>query len=219
MHVLIVEDDSMLAEALSAGLGQLAWSSEIASDAVAAQLALVEHHFSAILLDLQLPGASGLSVLTRLRSRYDATPVLIITARDALSDRIKGLDAGADDYIVKPFEPDELFARLRAVVRRAQGRTSAQLRASNVVLDPGTQSVVAGGVPVELSLHEYRTLLALMERPGRVVTREQLEASVYGDAGAIQSNAIAVYVHQLRKKLGDELIKTVPGFGYRVGAP
>jgi two-component system OmpR family response regulator len=143
--------------------------------------------------------------------------VLIVTARDALSDRIAGLDAGADDYVVKPFELDELGARVRAVVRRSQGRVSPKLTHGDVTVDPARRSVSRAGTPVTLSVNEYRTLLALMERRGWVVTRAQIEDAVYGGAGSIESNTIAVYVHQLRRKLGDDFIATVHGFGYRVG--
>lgn len=217
MHILLVEDDSMLADALRSGLEQNAWTIDWSRDAAAAKLALIDHAYTAVLLDLGLPGASGLSVLEAMRSRYDATPVLIVTARDKLSDRIRGLDAGADDYIVKPFQLDELYARLRAVVRRSQGRVSPVLSYRDIALDPGRRAVTRARARVDLSLHEYRTLLALMERQGRVVTRSQLEDAVYGGSAAIESNTIAVYVHQLRRKLGDDLIVTVHGHGYRIG--
>ncbi|MFH0128757.1 response regulator transcription factor [Variovorax sp. EL159] len=217
MHILLVEDDAMLASAVAAGLKQNGWSVECAEDAAAARLALTDHHFTAVLLDLQLPGASGLSVLTFMRGRYDGTPVLIVTARDQLSDRVRGLDAGADDYLVKPFQLDELYARLRALTRRSQGRVTEVLTAGQVTLDPARRVVTRANEPVALSAYEYRTLLALMERQRRVVTRDQLEDMIYGDSGTIESNTVAVYVHQLRRKLGEDLIATVHGFGYRIG--
>jgi two-component system OmpR family response regulator len=217
MHILLVEDDAMLSRAVSAGLRQNDWSVECVGDAAGARLALSDHHFHAVLLDLQLPGASGMSVLSFLRARHDGTPVLIITARDQLSDRVRGLDAGADDYLVKPFQLDELYARLRALVRRSQGRVTEVLTAGSVTLDPGRRVVMRENEPVALSAHEYRTLLTLMERQTRVVTRDQLEQVLYGDAGTVESNTIAVYIHQLRRKLGDDLIATVHGFGYRIG--
>ncbi|WFC43947.1 response regulator transcription factor [Pseudoxanthomonas sp. SE1] len=207
----------MLGDALAAALAQDGWSIDRAEDAPAARLALVEHGYTAVLLDLGLPRGSGLDVLAALRQRYDTTPVLIITARDQLSDRVRGLDAGADDYIVKPFETGELGARLRAVVRRTQGRVAPVLRHGDIVLDPADRSVRQNDRPIKLGVHEYRTLLALMERPGRVIARETLESLVYGGDGAIESNTIAVYIHQLRKKLGDGVIATVHGFGYRLG--
>lgn len=216
-RLLLVEDDRMLGDALAAALAQDGWSIDRAEDAAAARLALVDHGYTAVLLDLGLPRGSGLDVLASLRQRYDTTPVLIITARDQLSDRVRGLDAGADDYIVKPFEAGELGARLRAVVRRTQGRVAPVLRHGDIVLDPADRSVRQGERPVRLGVHEYRTLLALMERPGRVIARETLESLVYGGDGAIESNTIAVYIHQLRKKLGDGVIATVHGFGYRLG--
>lgn len=216
-RLLLVEDDRMLGDALAAALAQDGWSIDRAEDAAAARLALVDHGYTAVLLDLGLPRGSGLDVLASLRQRYDTTPVLIITARDQLSDRVRGLDAGADDYIVKPFEAGELGARLRAVVRRTQGRVAPVLRHGDIVLDPADRSVRQGDRPVRLGVHEYRTLLALMERPGRVIARETLESLVYGGDGAIESNTIAVYIHQLRKKLGDGVISTVHGFGYRLG--
>jgi two-component system OmpR family response regulator len=217
LHILLVEDDAMLAGAIAEGVRRNGYTVDHASDAKAAALALVDHTYTAVLLDLGLPGGSGLSLLSKLRSGYDATPVLIISARDALSERIQGLDAGADDYIVKPFSIDELCARLRAVERRAQGRVSPKLVYRNVSLDPWQRQVTLGDSPVALSIHEYRTLLALMERSGRVVTRDQMEQAVYGGDGTIESNTIAVYVHQLRRKLGEDLIATVHGVGYRLG--
>lgn len=216
MNLLLVEDDTMLAEALCAGMRQHGFHVDTVGDAARARTALVDHSYDAVLLDLGLPGSSGLSVLSFVRGRYDTTPVLIITARDKLSDRIAGLDAGADDYIVKPFQPDELYARLRAVMRRSQGRVSPVLSHHGVVLDPSRREVTRDGVAVSLSAHEFRTLLLLMERQGRVVTREQLEEAVYGSSGTIESNTIAVYVHQLRRKLGEQLIATVHGQGYRI---
>jgi two-component system OmpR family response regulator len=217
MNLLLVEDDEMLAHAVRTGLQRDDWRVEWVADAAAARLALADHGYAAVLLDLGLPRGSGLGVLQAMRQRYDPTPVLIVTARDSLSDRIAGLDAGADDYVVKPFELDELGARLRAVVRRAQGRVSPKLAHGDVTVDPARRSVVRAGAPVTLSVNEYRTLLALMERRGWVVTRAQLEDAVYGGTGSIESNTIAVYIHQLRRKLGDDFIATVHGFGYRVG--
>jgi two-component system OmpR family response regulator len=219
MQILLVEDDTMLAEAVEGGLRQQGWAVDRAGDVAAARLALLDHGYGAVLLDLGLPRGSGLDVLRAMRGRYDATPVLIMTARDQLSERIHGLDAGADDYLVKPFPLDELYARLRAVLRRSQGRVSAVLQHEALCLDPARRRVTLDGRDVPLSIHEYRTLLALMERRGWVVTRAQLEDSVYGGDGTIESNTIAVYIHQLRRKLGNELIATVHGFGYRIGEP
>ena len=218
MQLLLVEDDAMLAHALATGLERAGYRVDRASDVPAARLALRDHAYTAVLLDLGLPSGSGLQVLRGVRERYDTTPVIILTARDQLSERIAGLDAGADDYLVKPFQPDELAARLRAVLRRAHGRVAPVLVARSIRLDPATRSVTRDDQPVALSLHEYRTLLALMERSGRIVTRPQLEEAVYGGESSIESNTVAVYVHQLRRKLGDDLITTVHGHGYRLGA-
>lgn len=219
MLILLVEDDAMLADAVRAGLQQDEWKVDWVRDAASAKLSLMDHAYAAVLLDLGLPGGSGLAVLESLRSGYDATPVLIVTARDNLSDRIRGLDAGADDYIVKPIQLDELYARLRAVVRRSQGRVSPVLIFRDITVDPGRRVVTRDGERVTLGVHEYRTLLALMERQGRVVTRDQLEDAVYGGDSSIESNTIAVYIHQLRRKLGEDLIATEHGYGYRIGEP
>ena len=216
MQVLLVEDDAMLASALRDALVVDGWSVDHATDLPTARIALTDHGYDAVLLDLGLPGGSGLQVLTGLRNRYDVTPVVIVTARDRLSERIAGLDAGADDYLVKPFDVDEMRARLRAVLRRARGRVAPVLGVGRIRLDPATRRVTRAGEPVELSLHEYRTLLALLERAGQLVTRDQLEAELYGQDHHIESNTIAVYIHQLRRKLGESLIETVHGQGYRL---
>lgn len=215
--ILLVEDDRMLSSAVAAALRQDTWHVDIAHDASSAQVALVDHAYAALLLDLGLPNGSGLDVLRAVRARYDATPALIITARDQLGDRIKGLDAGADDYIVKPFQIDELLARLRAVLRRASGHVAPMLHYKNISVDPARRVVTRGGQRVRLSVHEYRTLLALMERQGRTVPRANLEDLIYGGSATIESNTIAVYIHQLRRKLGENLIATVHGYGYRLG--
>ena len=215
--ILLVEDDRMLSEAVASALRQDAWHVDAAYDARSAQIALVDHAYAALLLDLGLPGGSGIDVLHALRGRYDATPALVITARDQLRDRIHGLDAGADDYIVKPFQIDELLARLRAVLRRSTGRVAPVLHYGNISVDPARRAVTRAGKPVRLSVHEYRTLLALMERQGRVVARAHLEDVIYGGSASIESNTIAVYIHQLRRKLGESLIATVHGYGYRLG--
>lgn len=176
---------------LGDALAQDGWSIDRAEDAASTRLALVDHGYTAALLDLDLPRGSGLDVLIALRQRYDTTPVLIITARDQLSDRVRGLDAGADDYIVKPFEAGELGARLRAVVRRTQGRVAPVLRHGDIVLDPADRSVRLSDRPVRLGVHEYRTLLALMERPGRVIAHDMLESLVYGSDDACIEGGIA----------------------------
>ncbi|MEF7617479.1 response regulator transcription factor [Aquincola sp. MAHUQ-54] len=217
MHLLLVEDDDMLADAVCDAARQNGWRIDRVGEAAGARVALVDHAYSAVLLDLSLPGDSGLAVLKGMRGRYDVTPVLILTARTLLSERIAGLDAGADDYLVKPFQLDELWARVRAVVRRSQGRVVPVVSYKDIQLDRNKRLVTRGGERVTLSSHEYRTLLALLERPGHVVTRDHLEDVVYGHASTIESNTIAVFIHQLRKKLGDGVITTVHGHGYMIG--
>lgn len=215
--LLLVEDDRMLCDTLAAALRQDSWHVDVAHDGRAAQTALIDHGYAAVLLDLGLPDRSGVEVLSSLRARYDATPALIITACDQLGDRIRGLDAGADDYLVKPFQIEELLARLRAVLRRVNGQVAPVLRYKNISMDPVRRRVMRGDQHVRLSMHEFRTLLALMERQGRVVPRSHLEDLIYGGSTTIESNTIAVYIHQLRRKLGEDLIATVHGYGYRLG--
>ena len=216
-ELLLIEDDHMLGRALTAALGQEGWRVAHCEDAASARTALVDHAFAAVLLDLGLPGGSGLEVLTMMRSRYDPTPVLIITARDQLSDRVRGLDAGADDYIVKPFQRDEMLARLRAVLRRSRGAVTPMLRWRDVEIDPAAQTVTRGGRRIGLSANEFRILRVLFESGGRVLSRDQLQDRLYGSDAEIGSNTVAVYVHQLRRKLGDDVVVTELGFGYRIG--
>jgi two-component system OmpR family response regulator len=219
MYLLLVEDDPMLGEAICEGARQSGWSIDHVCDAHAARAALTDHAYAGVLLDIGLPGDSGLTVLRFLRARYDPTPVLILTARGQLSERISGLDAGADDYLVKPFQFDELWARIRSVIRRSQGRVIPVFTRGDVQVDRSRRVVSKAGVEVVLSAHEYRTLLALLERPGHVVTRDHLHDVVYGTASNVESNTIAVFIHQLRRKLGDDLIRTVHGLGYVIGQP
>ncbi len=206
----------MLGDALHTALVQDGTRVDWVRSLTAARLALVDHGYQVVLLDLGLPEGSGLTLLRNLRANFDTIPVVIITARDRLSDRVQGLDAGADDYLVKPFQSDELLARLRAVIRRSSNSVVSVLRCRDVVLDPARRVVNRGGSEVSLSTNEYRTLLALMQRVGQTVNRDQLEVAVYGSSGTIESNTVAVFIHQLRRKLGDELIETVHGLGYRI---
>jgi two-component system, OmpR family, response regulator len=216
--LLLVEDDPQLGEAVRDGLRQDGYAVDWARDGAMARTLLdAEHAYQAVLLDLSLPHESGLSILKGLRLRQDPTPVLVITARDAVAERIEGLDLGADDYLVKPFDLDELAARLRAVMRRRQGAVVAELRHGRVRMDVPRRAVYLEDTPVSVSAQEFRTLMALMQRSGRVVPRRELEEAVYGWNAGIESNAIEVYVHQLRRKLGSDVIETVRGFGYRVG--
>jgi two-component system OmpR family response regulator len=218
LHILLVEDDVMLAEAVCDGARQQGLQIDHAADVASARLALLDRLYSVVLLDLGLPRESGLSLLASMRARYDVTPVLILTARGQMSERIAGLDAGADDYLVKPFEFDELWARVRAVIRRSQGRVVPLLTCRDIEVDVAKRAVTRGGERVALSAYEYRTLLALLERPGHVITRSHLEEMVYDGAGDVGSNTIAVFIHQLRRKLGDDVILTVHGQGYTIGA-
>jgi two-component system OmpR family response regulator len=215
--ILLVEDDHMLGRALTAALGQEGWRVVRHEDARSAQAALVDHGFVAVLLDLGLARGSGLDVLATMRERHDATPVLIITARDQLSDRIRGLDAGADDYIVKPFQRDEMLARLRAVLRRTCGKVTPVLRWRDVEVDPGASTAYLNGKRIGLSANEFRILQVLFEARGRVLSRDQLQDCLCRGGTEVGSNVVAVYVHQLRRKLGDGVVVTEVGLGYRAG--
>jgi len=219
MRLLLVEDDRMIGESLRRALRQSGYAVDWVRDGRAADGALVSERFDLVLLDLGLPERDGMEVLRALRARADRTPVIVLTARDALASRVQGLDAGADDYLVKPFELDELLARIRAVVRRQSGRAEPAIEVGGVTLDSSTREVRLEGVPLALSAREYAVLEALMLRPGAILSRAQLEDRLYGWGEELESNAISVYVHQLRRKLGDGFIHTVRGVGYYVGTP
>ncbi|HMC15357.1 MAG TPA: response regulator [Albitalea sp.] len=227
MRLLLVEDDRMIGESLRSALRLEGYAVDWVRDAAAAQATLASERFDLVLLDLGLPaggaGASGthvgdgLDVLRALRDRKDPTPAIVLTARDGLGDRVAGLDAGADDYLVKPFELDELNARIRAVLRRHSGRAQTVLTHGGVTLDPATRQVTKDGQPVLLSAREFAVLEALMVRPGALLSRAQLEDRLYGWGEEIESNAVSVYIHQLRRKLGADFIQNVRGVGYFVG--
>ena len=216
MRVLVVEDDRMIAKGLHTALKQDGYAVDGVSDGRSAAEALRSSRFDVVLLDLGLPERDGLEVLRELRSRGDATPVIIVTARDDVHNRIQGLDAGADDYIVKPFDLDEVAARMRSVLRRAAGRGDPCIRHRGITLDPVSHAVERDGEPVVLSAHEFAVLEALLQRPGTVLSRAQLEDRLYGWSEGIESNAIEVYVHGLRRKLGSDAIRTLRGVGYFV---
>jgi two-component system OmpR family response regulator/two-component system response regulator QseB len=216
MRILLVEDDALLGDALQAGLRQAGFAVDWLRDGSAADAALRVENFAAVVLDLGLPKLAGFEVLRKLRSRDDRTPVLILTARDAVDDRVKGLDTGADDYVVKPIAIAELAARLRALVRRSQGGAGGALRVGELEIDPAARSVNLAGVPVELQPREFAVLLELVLNAGRVLTRTQLESRLYEWGDALESNAIEVHVHHLRRKLAPALIRTVRGVGYMV---
>ncbi|SIT72654.1 two component transcriptional regulator, winged helix family [Burkholderia sp. b13] len=214
MRVLLVEDDPMIAEGVRKALRADGWAVDWVQDGAAAILAADGEPYDLMLLDLGLPQRDGLDVLKTVRAKKHALPVLIVTARDAVADRVKGLDAGADDYLVKPFDLDELGARMRALVRRQAGRTETVIRHRGLTLDPAAREVTLDGVPVALSAREYGLLEALLARPGAVLSKSQLEEKIYGWGEEIGSNTVEVYIHSLRKKLGTELIRTVRGLGY-----
>jgi DNA-binding response OmpR family regulator len=218
MRLLLVEDDRMIGDGLRNALRQAGYAADLVRDGHAADSTLATERFDVVLLDLGLPVRDGMDVLRAMRARGDHTPVIILTARDELGSRVRGLDAGADDYIVKPFELDELLARIRAVVRRQSGRAQPLQRAGAVTLDPSARQVTHAGTPVPLSAREYAVLEALMLRPGAILSRAQLEDRLYGWGEELESNAISVYVHQLRRKLGDDFIRTVRGVGYYIVA-
>jgi DNA-binding response OmpR family regulator len=216
MRVLLVEDDEMIGQGLHTALRQMSFAVDWMRDGKSAGAALQSSHFDLVLLDLGLPHRDGIDVLRELRKRGDATPVIILTARDDIQHRIAGLDAGADDYIVKPFDLDEVTARMRSVLRRAAGRGDPGIQHGNLRLDPVTRTVEREGIPVPLSGHEYAVLEALLQRPGAVLSRAQLEDRLYGWDEQIGSNAVEVYVHGLRRKLGSGAIRTLRGVGYFV---
>jgi two-component system response regulator QseB len=214
MRVLLVEDDAMIGESVAAGLRLAGHAVDWVQDGRAAEAALAAPGHELVLLDLGLPRKSGLDVLKGLRAAGADLPVLVITARDAVADRIAGLDAGADDYIVKPFDLDELAARIRAVARRRAGRGAPVIEYGALRFDPATRQVSVGGAAVALSGRELAVLEALLERPGAVLSRAQLEERLYGWREEIESNTVEVHIHALRRKLGPELIRTLRGVGY-----
>ena len=216
MRVLLVEDDPQLGDGLAAGLRQSGFAVDWLKDGVSADGALKSERFDLVVLDLGLPRLSGMDLLRRLRARKETLPVLILTARDAVADKIAGLDAGADDYLVQPIDLDELAARLRALTRRSGGRAMPKLIHGALEIDPATHQVLRAGQPVELGPREYAILHALLERAGQVLTRAQLESSIYGWSEEPDSNAVEVHIHHLRRKLGADFIKTLRGVGYLV---
>ena len=216
MRVLLAEDDPMIGRAVESGLRESTCAVDWARDGVEAQLALANGVYDLVLLDLGLPRRNGLDILEALRRAGSELPVVVITARDAVGDRIAGLDRGADDYIVKPFDLDELLARVRAVMRRRRGRASCQATYGALTVDVSKRKVAFGGRDIELSPREFAVLEALMAEPGAVVSREKLEDAVYGWGEEVGSNSIEVHLHHLRRKLKPELIRNVRGVGYRI---
>jgi two-component system OmpR family response regulator len=216
MRILLVEDDPMIGQAVSVALADHAHAVDWVTDGLAAQAALHHSPYQAVLLDLGLPGQDGLEVLRRLRSTGAPIPVIILTARDGVQDRIRGLDLGADDYLLKPFDVDELMARLRAIVRRATGQAAPVFDNGIVALDPATHEARAAGSSHLLSAREFSLLHALLLRPGAILTRRELEERIYGWNEEVESNAVDFLIHGVRKKLGATVIKNVRGAGWMV---
>lgn len=219
MRLLLIEDDRMIGRALKQGLSDAGMVVDWVTDVSAAELALLHDVYALVLLDLGLPGPDGMTLLKQLRARQHPISVLIITARDSLNDRLAGLNAGADDYLLKPFDLDELIARIRAVVRRSHHTGTPWLECGALRLDPEQKTVTLHGEPVALSAREFAVLETLMQRPGTVISRAQLEDSLYGWEHEIGSNAIEVHLHHLRRKLGAHVIGNVRGLGYKVLLP
>ena len=219
MRILLAEDDPLLGDGLRAGLRQAGFLVDWVRDGLAAERELRAQPYAAAVLDLGLPLMDGMDVLASVRRAGVTLPVLVLTARDAVPDRIKGLDTGADDYVVKPVDLDELAARLRALVRRAAGQPQGLLQAGSLQLDPAARTVQQGGTPVALSTREIDLLQALMLNAGRVLSREQLEQHLYSWGREVDSNAVEVHIHHLRKKLGTDCIQTVRGVGYLLPRP
>jgi two-component system response regulator QseB len=216
MRVLVVEDDPMIGRAVVNGMQDAGYAVDWVRDGAAAELALGHGAYDLALLDLGLPRKDGLEVLKSVRRARSDVPVLIITARDAVADRVAGLDVGADDYLVKPFDLDELLARARAVIRRRAGRGNPEIVHGALSLDPVRRRVLFRGTPVELSAREFAILEALMQEPGAVVSRDKLEDAVYGWGAEVGSNTVEVHLHHLRRKLEPGLIRNVRGVGYRI---
>jgi two-component system response regulator QseB len=219
MRILLAEDDPMIGASVRRGLAQDGFAVDWVPDGRAAELALAEHVHDALLLDLGLPRKTGLDVLAAMRRAGDTRPVLILTAHDAIGDRVAGLDAGADDYLVKPFALDELAARLRALLRRRSGRAEPVVAWGGIELNPATRQVRRNGELIALSAREFALLEALLARPGAILSRAQLEDKLYGWNDGVESNAVEVHIHALRKKLGADLIRNVRGVGWMAAKP
>lgn len=218
VRLLLVEDDAMIGESIEEGLRSEAYAVDWVRDGVAAGMALGHTEYDLVLLDLGLPGKQGLDVLRTLRQDGNGAAVLIITARDSTQARVEGLDSGADDYLVKPFDLDELFARVRALLRRRVGRSQASVVHGALVLNLASRDVTFGGQSVHVSAREFAVLRALLDNPGAVLSKAQLESKLYGWNAGIESNTIDVYIHHLRKKFGAGFIKNIRGVGFKIAA-
>lgn len=218
MRILVVEDDTILADGIVAGLRLAGLTVDLVGTHADARAALEVEPFDAVVLDIMLPDGSGIELTRSLRARGDRTPILLLTALDDVADRVRGLDDGADDYLGKPFDLDELAARLRAIARRAEGRASATISAAGLVLDPARHRVLRDGIAIDVTRREFAILSAIAEHPGIIRSRTELEERLYGWQEDIDSNAVEVHIHNLRQKLGRDLIETVRGLGYRLKA-
>ncbi len=214
MHLLLVEDDELLGDGIQAVLNGRGYEVDWVRDGNSALAVLKQARHDVVILDLNLPELSGFEVLQRLRETGIQVPVLVLTARGEVVDRVRALDGGADDYVVKPFDVDELGARIRALTRRSRGQTTELLRNGDLLMDPAARTLTVGGRPVSLSVKEFAVLQILLENPGRVLSRRHLEQRIYGSGEEVESNAVEVHIHHLRKKLGRNPIRTVRGVGY-----
>lgn len=219
MRVLIVEDDPGITAGLGATLKAQGYAVDVCSRLQSASTALAVETFQLVLLDLGMPDGDGVEWLRQMREAGHRMPILIMTARDALPDRIAGLDEGADDYLIKPVAPDELLARMRVALRRSEGRSTPKLTHDDLVIDPASHQVIRNGQLVELRAKEFALLMVLLRAAGQVITRQRLEEALYGFDETLESNALEVHIHHLRKKLGEGLVKTVRGVGYFVPRP
>ena len=216
MRLLLAEDDQMIGESVQRGLRQDGYAVDWVRDGVAAENAIADHDYDIVLLDLGLPRKDGIRLLEDLRRRHNRMPVLVLTARDAVADRVRGLDAGADDYLVKPFDLDELSARIRALIRRQSGRVEPEVVIGDLRVNLASHEVFLAEAPIALSAREFSLLRALLEQPGVPLSRVQLEEIIYGWDEEVESNAVEVYIHSLRRKLGPEWIRNLRGVGYLI---
>ena len=214
MRILIVEDDTLLGDGIRVGLSQQGYAADLVEDGAMAQTALLANEYEAIVLDLGLPKISGLELLKDIRKQGNDTPVIILTAQDGVEDRIKGLDTGADDYLTKPFDLEELTARLRALLRRRGGRSTPVIEHGDIIVDPASHSVKKDGEVIDISPREFTILQLLLENQGKVMSRSRLEEGLYAWNDEVESNTVEVHIHHLRKKLGAKLIRTIRGVGY-----
>jgi two-component system response regulator QseB len=216
MRILLAEDDQMIGESIQRALRQDGYAVDWVGDGLAADNAIADHEYGLVLLDLGLPRKDGIRFLEDLRRRHNPIPVLVLTARDAVADRVRGLDAGADDYLVKPFDFDELSARIRALIRRQSGRAEPEVVIGDLRVNLASHEVFLANLSIALSAREFSLLSALLEQPGVPLSRSQLEARIYGWDEEVESNAVEVYIHSLRKKIGPEWIRNLRGVGYLI---